>query len=214
MSWKCSLCGNLNALEENIYHCSLCDAFHPREAPFPSEYGDPCDPSTCPVFPSRAPKAYITRYYSLHLLKHLQSVLPEEIIECIVQCLDCMLEIGQQVDVMYARVWYTAHVIELDQQARALVAYEGWNQRWNEWVHVQSHRVQPYRAKSVGDTSSRKTKHLHVRRPSRRVWELLIQHLVRLGYSYAEARNTLTTSREGLEQAMHALRLRYAHDRF
>jgi hypothetical protein len=206
--WRCSLCSHSNILEDNVFHCALCDSFQPRD---PAPHPEFTDLSICSVFPLTGTKEFRNSYYNHHLKLQLVHTLPIEIINEISDYLSCVFEQGEFVDVCYAKVWYAAEIKEIKNQ-KALVQYQGWNQRWNEWIPLDSNRIQPYRAKSVGDTSAEKTKHLHIRRPPRKVWEMLIQHLVQRGYSFAEARHTLNSSREILDQTMHAIRSRFSNE--
>lgn len=64
------------------------------------------------------------------------------------------LEIGSWVDVKDAvGEWYEAQVLNTNGDY-VLVQYNGWNERWNEWIKASSSRIMPFRSQTVQNTYS------------------------------------------------------------
>ncbi|RUS73730.1 hypothetical protein EGW08_018510, partial [Elysia chlorotica] len=44
----------------------------------------------------------------------------------------------------FSNTWYPSKIVELSEEEQAvLIHFEGWNQRYDEWVHVASERLRP-----------------------------------------------------------------------
>jgi hypothetical protein len=81
------------------------------------------------------------------------------------------------------------------------IRYDGWSDRWDEWLPVNSGRLEPYRAKSVGDTSAQKTRHLHMARTPRISIED-VQAIMELGYQWADAQTALLLTNNNVDNAI------------
>ena len=66
------------------------------------------------------------------------------------------IEVGQWVDVKdTVDQWLEAEIIGRDGEM-VYVHYNGWPERWDEWIHIDSERIQPFRTKTfqtLGSTS-------------------------------------------------------------
>eukprot|EP00475_Leptophrys_vorax_P019183 TRINITY_DN261_c0_g2_i6.p2 TRINITY_DN261_c0_g2~~TRINITY_DN261_c0_g2_i6.p2 ORF type:complete len:287 (+),score=49.32 TRINITY_DN261_c0_g2_i6:153-1013(+) len=163
--WACKRCTFLNEEKDNFYNCEMCDVFQPRSAALPHEYQMGHWDLVC-LFPERATNLMRVDYYQFYLTKHApqHSVLPVEINAIISSYLVYCYDVGDSVDVMYQRVWYSAEVVERKDE-QLLISYDGWGDQWNEWVDYDSPRLEPHRSKSVGDTSAPKMRHLFKPKP-------------------------------------------------
>lgn len=64
------------------------------------------------------------------------------------------LQIGTWVDVKDAMgEWYEAQVLDRNGDY-VLVQYNGWNEKWNEWIKASSSRIMPFRSQTVQNTYS------------------------------------------------------------
>eukprot|EP00475_Leptophrys_vorax_P030048 TRINITY_DN4469_c0_g1_i1.p1 TRINITY_DN4469_c0_g1~~TRINITY_DN4469_c0_g1_i1.p1 ORF type:complete len:360 (+),score=65.18 TRINITY_DN4469_c0_g1_i1:29-1108(+) len=81
------------------------------------------------------------------------------------------------------------------------IRYDGWSDRWDEWLPVNSNRLEPFRAKSTGDTSAQKTRHLHMARTPKISLED-VQTIMELGFPWHDAQQALLLSHNNVEHAI------------
>lgn len=64
-------------------------------------------------------------------------------------------EVGQWVDVKDTiDQWLEAQVIQVRSPNQALIHYNGWGTRWDEWINFESPKIAPFRTYTVQSTSS------------------------------------------------------------
>ena len=80
--------------------------------------------------------------------------------------------------------------------------YDGWSVRWNEWIAADSPRLEPFRCKTVGDTSAKATRHLHRRRPRLLDQVSMIEQIMLQGYEFSVAHTALSVTGHNLQRAL------------
>jgi hypothetical protein len=199
--WKCSRCTALNEDVPNVYHCSVCDAFQSRIPSLPQEY-QMGNWSLVQVFPERATHAMIKDYYEFNVKRYA----PVEIMDLcreIAEFLSFCYEEGDLVDVFYQRIWYQAKIVQIGKD-EIKITYVGWGDQWNEWLPMYTPRIEPYRCRSVGDTSAVNMKHLF--RPREFCPDAnLIYEFQQLGYSVQNIVNALERTRNHRADSLHLL---------
>lgn len=153
--WRCKKCTFLNQDIPNYYECQVCESFQPRT---PENFDLNRPFHELDKFPDRAPSSYLLEYYRFNIWNHA-NCFPEEIVSICSSFLHYSFKVGDRIDIRYQNVWYTGSVIGA-QGGKIRISYEGWSERWDEWVDFDSFRVDVYRSRSVGDTSASATRHL------------------------------------------------------
>ena len=81
---------------------------------------------------------------------------------------------------------------------------DGWTSKWDEWIDVKSPRIEPFRCRSVGDTSAKATQHLHRRRRNASA-VMLLEELLNRGFEFSAAQTALLIADYDFDQALHLL---------
>jgi hypothetical protein len=199
--WKCKRCTALNPDVPNVYHCVVCDTFQQRIPSLPQEY-QKGNWSLVSVFPNRATNAMVHDYYEFNLERYL----PGEIVDLsseITSFLRFCYQVGDWVDVFYQRIWYEGKVLQI-RKNEIRIAYVGWGDKWNEWLPMHSPRIEPYRCRSVGQTSASNMKHLF--RPRQFCPDAnLIYEFQQMGYTVQNILNALERTRNHREDSLQLL---------